>query len=109
MFQKEGVKKGSISVEKLCSIRPLELTFRLDKMEVMGDFNEQFTGITKISDWSGSKNKCTILSRSFDLNERKGIRSKLEDVGSRILFQGNRHIQYVCMYVCRGDEPMQRG
>lgn len=42
MFQKEGVKNGSIAAEKLCSIRPLELTFRLDKMEVTGDFDEQF-------------------------------------------------------------------
>lgn len=42
VFQKEGVKNGPIAVEKLCSLRPLELTFRLDKMEVTGDFDEQF-------------------------------------------------------------------
>lgn len=42
MFQKEDIKNGSIAAEKLYSIRPLELAFRLDKMEVTGDVDEQF-------------------------------------------------------------------
>lgn len=42
MFQNEGVENRSKAAEKLCPTRgPSELTFRLDKMEVIGDFDEQ--------------------------------------------------------------------
>lgn len=44
MFQNEGVGNRSKAAEKLCPTRgPSELTFRLDKMEVIGDFDEQLS------------------------------------------------------------------
>lgn len=43
----------------------------------------------------GSKSKWTFFARSFDLNERKGIRSK-RFIGSKILFQGNFYSTCVC-------------
>lgn len=42
MFQKERVENGPNAAEKCSITGPLELTFRLGKMEATGNFGEQF-------------------------------------------------------------------
>lgn len=88
---------------------PLELTFRLDKMEVTGDFDKQFP--------RNDKNKClprvdqranahTFSPQGFDVRGRKWIRSKLEEAaGSRILVQGS----YGGMCLTERNEPKWEG
>lgn len=77
---------------------PLELTFRLGEMEVMGDFDEQFhqnrdKHLTGVDQRANAQFFPVVLM----FNKRKGTRSKLEeDAGCRILFQGSYYSTCVC-------------
>lgn len=54
VLQNRRAEYGSDAAEKLCPMSgPLELTFRLDKIEVTGDFDEQFHWNNRDKCWTG--------------------------------------------------------
>lgn len=73
VFQKEGVENGSNAAEKLCPTRgPLELTFRLDRLEVTGDCDDSCSGITETNVRLGwIKEQRHKFFQEFDVHGRK--------------------------------------